>query len=407
VDASQLTAVSPPDHETGAAVRIVDVRQRVVPLRDDIYNAYISFADMTVSAVAIVSDVIRDGRPVVGFGFNSNGRYAQAGLLGERFIPRLLHAPPASLVDESAENLDPERVWEVLMAGEKPGGHGERAVAVAALDMAVWDLVAKLEEKPLHRLLAERHGDGEVDERVFVYAAGGYYSPGKSTSALTDEMRRYLDAGYSTVKLKIGGAELAEDLRRVEAVIDLLGDAGRVAVDANGRFELERALAYGEALEPYGLRWYEEPGDPLDYMLHAALSERYDPPLATGENIFSRQDAQNLLRYGGMRPDRDVLQFDPALAYGLTEFLRIRELLRAHGFSPRSCIPHGGHQFALAIASALHLGGNESYPGVFQPFGGFADDTPVRDGFVAPCESPGIGIEEKASLRAVFEGMLA
>jgi L-alanine-DL-glutamate epimerase-like enolase superfamily enzyme len=406
MDASRLAAPSPPDHQTGAAVRIVEVRQRVVPLTDDIYNAYIAFGNMTVSAVAVVSDVIRDGRPVVGFGFNSNGRYAQAGLLSERLIPRLLQAPPRSLLDESGENLDPGRVWQVLMADEKPGGHGERAVAVAALDMAVWDLVAKLEEKPLHRLLAERHGDGEVDERVFVYAAGGYYSPGKSTSALKREMSGYLDAGYTTVKLKIGGAELVEDLRRLEAVIDLLGGGEHVAVDANGRFDLARALAYAEAIEPYGLRWYEEPGDPLDYMLHATLSERYDPPLATGENIFSRQDAQNLLRHGGMRPDRDILQFDPALAYGLTEFLRIRDLLRAHGFSPRNCIPHGGHQFALAIASGLHLGGNESYPGVFQPFGGFADDTPIRDGYVAPCESPGIGIEEKASLRAIFEEML-
>jgi L-alanine-DL-glutamate epimerase-like enolase superfamily enzyme len=270
----------------------------------------------------------------------------------------------------------------------------------------VWDLVAKLEEKPLHRLLAERHGDGEVDDRVFVYAAGGYYSPGKSTSALKQEMSRYVDSGYTTVKLKIGGAPVRDDLQRIEAVIDVLGGGDQVAVDANGRFDLERALMYGEAIEPYRLRWYEEPGDPLDYMLHATLSERYGPPLATGENIFSCQDAQNLLRYGGMRADRDILQFDPVLGYGLTEFLRVRTPLRAHGWSPRGCIPHGGHQFALAIASGLHLGGSESYPDVFQPFGGFADDTPVRGGFVAPCESPGIGIEEKASLCAIFEEML-
>ncbi len=403
----RTVAPTEPRRNTGIGVRIVDVRQRVVPLKEQISNAYISFAGMTVSAVAVISDVIRDGQPVVGFGFNSNGRYAQAGLLKERFIPRLLDASPESLLDETGENLDPARVWGVLMADEKPGGHGERSVAVGVLDMAVWDLVAKLEEQPLHRLLARRHGDGGFEERVFVYAAGGYYAPGKTTTDLQREMSGYLEDGYTTVKLKIGGAPLKEDLRRIEAVLERVGEGSRVAVDANGRFDLSQALAYGEALEPYGLRWYEEPGDPLDYRLQATLGERYDPPLATGENLFSSQDARNLLRYGGLRADRDILQFDPVLAYGLTEFLGIREELRAHGFSPRSCIPHGGHQFALAIASGLRLGGNESYPGVFQPFGGFADDTPVRDGFVAPCECPGIGIEEKSSLRKLFQEMLA
>ena len=237
----------------------------------------VSFAGMTVSAVAVISDVIRDGKPVVGFGFNSNGRYAQAGLLGERFIPRLLAASPAALLDETGENLDPARVWVALMADEKPGGHGERSVAVGVLDMAVWDLVAKLEEKPLHRLLAERHGDGGFDERVFVYAAGGYYAPGKATADLQREIGGYLEGGYTTVKLKIGGASLEQDLRRIEAVLELVGEGSRVAVDANGRFDLAHALAYGEALEPYRLRWYEEPGDPLDYMLQATLCERYDP----------------------------------------------------------------------------------------------------------------------------------
>ncbi len=272
--------------------------------------------------------------------------------------------------------------------------------------MAIWDLLAKLEERPLHRVLAERHGDGEPDSKVFVYAAGGYYAAGKSLSALRSEMSTYLEAGYSTVKLKIGGAPLEEDLRRIEAVIELAGSGSQVAVDANGRFDLQQAVDYADALAPYGLRWYEEPGDPLDFMLHATLAERYEPPLATGENLFSHQDARNLLRYGGVRADRDVLQFDPALAYGLTEFLRIRDTLIAHGISPRRCIPHGGHQFALAIAGGLRLGGNESYPGVFQPFGGFADDTPVEGGFITPCESPGIGIEDKSALYRVFEEML-
>src|SRR6202011_2156217 len=185
--------------------------------------------------VAIVSNVVRDGRPVVGFGFNSNGRYAQSGLLRERFIPRLLQASPSALVDETGHNLDPARVWEVLMADEKPGGHGERSVAVGVLDMAVWDLVAKIAGVPLYRLLADRYRDGAVDGKVFVYAAGGYYYPGKDLAALQNEMAGYLDLGYSVVKMKIGGAPLSEDLRRIKAVLKILKTPDQLAVDANGR----------------------------------------------------------------------------------------------------------------------------------------------------------------------------
>src|SRR5213076_2942254 len=127
--------------------------------------------------------------------------------------------------------------------------------------------------KPLARLLAERYGDGEPDPDVFVYAAGGYYYPDKDDRQLQEEMRRYLDLGYTVVKLKIGGAPLRDDLRRIEAVIDIVGDGSRVAVDANGRFDVELALEYARALEPYGLFWYEEPGYPLDYDLQARLAE--------------------------------------------------------------------------------------------------------------------------------------
>jgi L-alanine-DL-glutamate epimerase-like enolase superfamily enzyme len=221
-------------------------------------------------------------------------------------------------------------------------------------------------------------------------------------------MRGYLALGYNTVKMKIGGAPLDEDLRRVEAVLEVVGGQGdRLAVDANGRFDLETAIAYAEAMAPYGLRWYEEAGDPLDYDLQSELAEIYPHPLATGENLFSMQDARNLLRYGGMRRDCDVLQFDCALSYGLVEYLRTLDMLEEHGWSRRTVVPHGGHQLSLNMAAGLGLGGNESYPGVFQPFGGFADGIPVEDGYVRLPETPGIGFEEKAALYAVMRELAA
>ncbi len=378
-------------------MKIVEVREKTFPISSPIRNAYIDFSRMTLSLVAVVTDVVRDGRPVVGYGFNSNGRYGQGALLRERIVPRILEAPPDSLLDH-AGTLDPGRVWRAMMVNEKPGGHGERSVAVGTVDMAVWDAVAKIEGVPLFILLADRYGDGAPERRVFVYAAGGYYYPGKDLAALQDEMRGYTRRGYTVVKMKIAGAPLQEDLRRIEAVLDVLEPGQRLAVDANGRLEREEALAYAEALSAYDLFWFEEPCEPLDYVLHAEIAQAYAGPLATGENLFSMQDARNLLRHGGLRPDRDWLQFDCALSYGLVEYLRTLDVLGEHGWSPRRCVPHGGHQLSLSIAAGLGLGGNESYPDLFQPFGGFPDGVEVLDGHVILPDLPGIGFEGKADL---------
>jgi L-alanine-DL-glutamate epimerase-like enolase superfamily enzyme len=385
-------------------MRIVDLREITAPISSSIANAFINFSRMTCSLVAVVTDVVRDGRPVIGYGFNSNGRYGQGGLIRERFARRLLEAPPPSLLNDAGDNLDPDRIWAVLMHNEKPGGHGERSVAVGTIDMAVWDAVAKIAGVPLFRLLAERHGV-QADPRVFVYAAGGYYYPGKDLAALRAEMRSYLDRGYTVVKMKIGGATIDEDRERIEAVLTEIGRQAQLAVDANGRFDLETAIAYARMLRQVPLFWYEEAGDPLDYALQAALAEFYPGPMAIGENLFSHQDARNLLRYGGMRPDRDWLQFDCALSYGLCEYLRTLQVLKIAGWSPRRCIPHGGHQMSLNIAAGLGLGGNESYPDLFQPFGGFPDGVCVEGGFINMPDLPGIGFEGKADLIRVMRSL--
>ena len=389
-------------------MRIVDIREQTASIASPIANAYIDFSKMTCSVVAVITDVVRDGKPVTGYGFNSNGRYGQGALMRDRFLARVAEADPDTLIDKEHDNLDPFAVWKTLMTNEKPGGHGERSVAVGTIDMAVWDAVAKIEEKPLYRLLAERYRNGVADDKVWVYAAGGYYYPGKDDTKLMDEMKSYLDRGYRVVKMKIGAAPLADDIRRIEAVLKVLGgDGARLCVDANGRFDLETAIAYAKALEPYKLFWYEEAGDPLDYALQAELSKNYDGPMATGENLFSHQDARNLLRYGGMNKERDFLQFDCALSYGLVEYLRTLDVLAELGWSSRRVVPHGGHQMSLNIAAGLHLGGNESYPDVFQPFGGFADDVAVVDGYVGLPDVPGVGFEAKSKLYAVMKELSA
>ncbi|SDJ75589.1 mandelate racemase/muconate lactonizing enzyme family protein [Aliiruegeria lutimaris] len=382
-------------------MRIVDICEVTKLISSPIRNAYIDFSKMTASLVAVVTDTVRDGRRVVGYGFNSNGRYGQGGLIRERFRDRIIEADPASLMNDEGTNLDGHRIWAAMMQNEKPGGHGERSVAVGTIDMAVWDAIAKIEGKPLFRLLAERKGV-EANPRVFVYAAGGYYYPGKDDTALRKEMRGYLERGYNVVKMKIGGASISEDQRRIEAVLEEIGAEAQLAVDANGRFDLETAIAYAKMLRNYPLFWYEEIGDPLDFHLQAAMAEFYPGPMATGENLFSHQDARNLIRYGGMRPDRDWLQFDCALSYGLVEYLRTLDVLDQAGWSPTRCIPHGGHQMSLNIAAGLGLGGNESYPDLFQPYGGFPDGVKVEEGHIVMPELPGIGFEGKSDLIRVM-----
>ncbi len=384
-------------------MRIIDIREQTGALQTTMRNAFIDFSQMTVSLVAVVTDVVRDGKPVVGYGFNANGRYGQGGILRERLIPRILAADPDTLIDETGDNIDPFAVFTAMMTNEKPGGHGDRAVAVAALDMAVWDAVAKIAQVPLWKLLSDRFNGGKSDGRVLVYPGGGYYYPDGNLGKLRDEMQSYLDDGYTIVKMKIGAADLATDLKRIETVIDVVGgDGGRLAVDANGKFDLDTAIAYAHGMKPYGLFWYEEAGDPLDYALQTELANHYDGPFATGENLFSHQDIRNLLRYGGLDSAKDWIMPDPALAMGLTEGLKIIEAAEQTGWPRRRIVLHGGTQLSLSMSAGLQLGGTETYPLMFQPYGGFADGAPIEDGYTKLPDLPGLGIEGKAKLFEVM-----
>ena len=388
-------------------MRIVDIRETAVPLKSDLKNSSFDFSEMTTSVVAVITDVMREGRPVAGFSFNSTGRYACGAQMRERFIPRILGADPESLLDARGDNLDPAKILTAMRRREKIGGDAERSIGIGTIEVAVWDAVAKLAGKPLHRVLAERYSGGKVAQRVFCYVGGGWYFPGQTLADLQDEMRRHLDAGYTMVKMKVGGLPLAEDCRRIEAVLQVLGSEAKLAVDANGKFDRSESLAYAEALAPFRLRWFEEPCDPLDFALLAEIASRYDAPLATGENLYSTQDVQNLVRFGALRADRDIVQVDPPQAYGICQYARTIDMLAREGWTRGSLFPHGGNQMSLAIAAGFGLGGAESYPGVFGAFGGFADDAKVADGAVTLSDRPGIGFEGQAALYKVMKELAA
>jgi D(-)-tartrate dehydratase len=389
-------------------MRIVDIRECAVPLKSDIRNSSFDFSEMTTSVVAVLTDVVREGRPVTGFAFNSTGRYACGAAMRVRFIPRILAADPHALLDETEANFDPGKILAVMMQREKSGGHSERSIAIGTIEVAVWDAVAKIAGKPLHHVLAERYNGGKVADKVFCYVGGGWYAPGQTVRDLQGEMRRHLDAGYTMVKMKVGGLPLAEDVRRVEAVKATLPACAQLAVDANSKFGRDEALAYAKALAPFQLRWFEEPCDPLDFALLAEIASHYEPPLATGENLFSTQDVENLARFGGLRPQRnDVIQVDPPQAYGIAQYARTVDMLTRHGWPRQALFPHGGNQMSLAIAGGFGLGGAESYPGVFGAFGGFADDAELSEGYLALPQRPGIGFEGQSALYAIMRELAA
>jgi L-alanine-DL-glutamate epimerase-like enolase superfamily enzyme len=387
-------------------MRIVDIRETAIALKSDLQNSSFDFSEMTTSVVAVITDVVRDGKPVVGFAFNSTGRYACGAQMRARFIPRILRADPKSLLDVTGDNLDPAKILAVMLQREKSGGHSERSIAIGTIEVAVWDAVAKIAGKPLHRLLAERYNRGKVAERIFCYVGGGWYWPGQTIKDLQDEMRRHLDAGYTMVKMKVGGLPLDEDVRRIEAVLAVLGGA-QLAVDANAKFSRGEAIAYADALAPFKLRWFEEPCDPLDFALYAELASLYAAPLAAGENLYSTQDVANFARFGGLRPDRDVIQVDPPQAYGIVQYASTVAMLEAGGWPRHALFPHGGNQMSLNIAGGFGLGGAESYPGVFGAFGGFADDARIESGYLKLPEQPGIGFENQAALYRLMSVLTA
>jgi D(-)-tartrate dehydratase len=348
---------------------------------------------LTTSLVAVVTDVVRGGQPVAGYGFASVGRYAQSGLIRERFAPRLLQAPAEDITTGDGANLDPFRAWTVMMTGEKPGGHGERCVAVGTLDMALWDAAAKIAGLPLHQFLADRLGREATASAVPVYASGGYPYPDHDITALSREIRYFAGLGFTHAKIKIGGAALDQDLRRIEAAGAHLAGYGNLAVDAMNAYSPGQALTAAAALARFGLWWFEDICDPLDFATHAGVAACYDPPIAAGEALFSAAEATLLDKHAGLRPARDILLFDPVHCYGLPGYLRIIDTLTAAGWPRRAFWPHGGQLFSQHLVAALGLGGAEITPLAFHPFHGPPAALPVNAGRVPLPDVPGIGFE--------------
>jgi len=382
-------------------MKITAIRDATVADPTRTRNASIGFASMTASALVVETDRVRDGAPLRGLAFDSVGRYAHGALLRERFIPRLLAAQPDDYLDQSGHNIDPARVWAILMRDEKPGGHGERAGAVGLLDAAIWDLVAKVAGRPLWAELRHRFG-GAASERVPVYATCGFYNARDDRDTLQAELKEVLDLGYDCVKIKAGGLSIADDCRRIEHALSVLDGRAALALDCNGTMALPAARELFAALAGWPLAWIEEPVDPLDFEALCALAAEFPVPIGTGENLFSAADARNLLRYGGLRADRDLVQIDVSLSYGIVEYLRILGHVETQGWNRRQCAPHAGHLLSLHVVAGLGLGRHET-----APFSRYVHGRPVEHGHVLAGTHPGVGFENTPQLLVAFAPLLA
>jgi L-alanine-DL-glutamate epimerase-like enolase superfamily enzyme len=387
-------------------LRITAIAEKAVPVGSTMRNAAFDFSEMTTSVVAVTTDVVRNGKPVVGYAFNSTGRYACGASMRARFIPRILAAKPEELQD-AAGLIDPAKVFQRMMLREKPGGDAERSVPIGTIETAVWDALAKIQDRPLWHVLAERFNGAVHPAKIPCYVGGGWYRPEGDLAGLSDEVKRHLQAGYTHIKIKVGGAPIKDDLARIETAIGLMAGADHLAVDANAAFSKQRSRDYARALAPIGLRWFEEPCAPLDYGTFAELTQSYDAPLATGENLYCLGDVENLMAFGGFRRDRDILQVDPPQAYGVGAYAEMVARVEALGGTRQRVFPHGGNMMSFALVAGLGLGGCEAYPGVFAAFGGFADGMEVRDGHIALPDMPGIGFEAQPALYRIMQDVAA
>ena len=383
-------------------MRITDIRATTIAFNETRSNATMDFSEMTLGLCAVVTDVVRGGKPVIGFGYAALGRYSQEAIWRNRMIPRIMKADPESLLNDAGDNIDPRKILKVIIKNEKDGGHGDRACAASGLDIAMWDAAAKIANKPAAQLFAEAAGRNSVPEKVAVYVGGGYYVPGKGLKELQDEMHGHHDDGFTFLKMKIGGAPLKDDIARIEAVLEV-HPHDRLMVDANSGFDTALALDYAKAMSQYNLRWFEDPGPSLDYELMATVCAAYEPGMATGENQMSLDDCRNLIRYGGMRPEKDFFLFDPAWTYGPSEYIRIVEMMETEGWDRTRLFPHGGHLVSLHVTAGLGLGGTEAYPTSFQPVGGFTDGLEIADGVCSVPDFPGFGFEGKTKLFDVMK----
>jgi D-arabinonate dehydratase len=309
---------------------------------------------------------------VTGIGLGGGGGVGRATI--EKLTPELLGEDPIAV----------ERLWHTMWAPKLIGRRGFTTRGISVIDIALWDIRAKVAGMPLYKML------GGYRDRVPTYVAGGYYADGKGLKELAQEMERYVEMGARAVKMKIGAVPIPEDVARVRAVREAIGPDVKLMVDANCAYRAYEAIQVAKRIEEYDPFWFEEPIAPDDYDGHRRIAATTTIPLATGENEYTRYGFRDLIATGAV----PILNADAAHVGGVTEFMKVAALAQAHDLD---MAPHGKQEvhvhLVAAIANGLIL---EYYPDTFNPLWGKTFHTTLQinpDGTVSPPNVPGIGID--------------
>ena len=228
---------------------------------------------------------------------------------------------------------------------------------------------------------------GVFNEKIRVYAAGGYYEEDKTAADLANEMEGYVSEGFRAVKMKVGGASLAVDVERVAAVRKALGPDIDILVDANNKWRAYEAIRFGRAIEKFNPFWFEEPVEPDDFAGSAEAKQALDIPIVAGENEFTRWGARELLLAGSA----DILNLDTFRAGGITEYRKIAGMASAFHVP---VAPHGSPYAAVhLLASIPNTLIMETYPGIYSSYNPVLPLFPVKDGYITAPDKPGLGID--------------
>lgn len=280
--------------------------------------------------------------------------------------------------------LNHERLWHAMWVPKLTGRRGLTTRAISTIDIALWDLKAKVAGMPLFRLL------GGYAERVPTYIAGGYYEEGKGLPELAQEMVDNVELGARAVKMKVGAVSLAEDARRVRAVREAVGPDIKVMVDANCAYRAYQAIQFAKRIEEYDIFWFEEPVAPDDYEGHARLASQTSIPIATGENEYTRYGFRDLIAHGAAA----ILNADAQVMGGVTDFMKVAALAQAHDLD---IAPHGDQNVHVHLVSAIANGLIVEYyrDSVDPMWRQMYRDTLLLndDGTLSPPERPGLGVE--------------